>query len=123
MLAGRIWLPLGEGEGHLWQCRTKIPCLQKGASYPWEKERVIFGSAGLKFHVCRKELASLVRRRGSALVVQDYIKFHVCWKELATPVRRRGSALVGQDYIKFHVCRTELATHVRRRGSALVVQD
>ncbi len=35
---------------------------QKGAGCPCEKERVIFGSAGLKLHVFRKELATPERR-------------------------------------------------------------
>jgi hypothetical protein len=40
-----------------------------GAGCPWEKEKVIFGSVGLKFYVCRKKLAALGRRRRSSLVV------------------------------------------------------
>jgi hypothetical protein len=40
--------------------------LEEVAGCPWQKEKVIFGTAGLKFHVCRKELAAPGRMKGSS---------------------------------------------------------
>jgi hypothetical protein len=45
--------------------------LQEGGGCPWEKEKVIFGSAGLKFHASRKELGCPWEKERSSLVVKD----------------------------------------------------
>jgi hypothetical protein len=50
-------------------CYEKRKINKKNGSMPPNLKKKIFGTAGLKFHVCRKELA--VRRRGFSLVVQD----------------------------------------------------
>jgi hypothetical protein len=86
--------------------------LQEGASCPWEKERVSFGSAGLKFHACRRELAATGEKE-KVIFGNAGLKFHVCRKE---------RAIFGSARLKFHICRKELNAPGRRRSS-LVLQD
>jgi hypothetical protein len=100
MFAGRSWPPLGEGEGQFWYCRTKTPCLQEGAGCPWEKEKekVICGNAGLNSMFAGRSWLPFGRRSG-LVIGSAGLKFHVCRKELATPGRRRRrrSSVVVQD--------------------------
>jgi hypothetical protein len=70
--------------------------LQEGDCCPWEKERVCFGSAGLKFHACRRELAASGEKE-KVIFGSAGLKLNVWRKELAIPVRRRKSSLVVQD--------------------------